>query len=302
MTSAVLPLPGFLQKLYLRFAPRYRVGQDPLAGTAQARFKPVPIHNLKLPTPVARQLLARRHIAPLTLEEGKRLTVLVPFRGREAHLAQLRPALESHLQAQGIDYKLLLIEQQGTGTFNKARLLNAGMLHSAADSDYYCIHDVDNIPVNADYRCPSQPLRLVTKLLSTHRQETEYLDHYFSGAVTLRKEHAFAANGLSNHYWGWGKEDDDFFFRLLMQGFCCHADQEGTYHDLANPQAQHFSKATKKRTSPQLEANRHRRNSLLRLQLDPAKDGLNSLTYSILARETEGRFEKILVDIGSQGR
>lgn len=301
MSSPRFPAQNAFKRLLNRFLPRGRVGTDPALVGSQGRYRPVPVYNLKMPWLAATDLRRSRRPNEFAFEEGKKLTVIIPFRNRDEHLAALRPALEAQLDGQHIDYRILVVEQAGDGIFNKARLINTGILHAADDSDYYCIHDVDNIPVNADYRCPSLPLRLVTKLQTTHRRETEYKDHYFSGAITFRKEHAFAANGLSNQYWGWGKEDDDFFFRLLMQGLCCFADYQGVYRDLANPQSQHFTKATQKRVSPQLSANRHRRNSMLRLQLDPARDGLNSLTYSILAAHTEGRFEKIVVDIGSQG-
>ena len=53
--------------------------------------------------------------------------------------------------------------------------------------------------------------------------------------MSIRKDQAFAANGFSNHYWGWGKEDDDFFFRLLLAGYLCYFDAEGMFRDLPNP-------------------------------------------------------------------
>ena len=111
------------------------------------------------------------------------------------------------------------------------------MNYAADGTDYYCLHDVDAVPVVANYACPSQPLRLVNRILGEDG-ESQRTDYYFSGAICLRKEQAFAANGYSNEYWGWGKEDDDFFFRLLLAGFLCYFDLQGAFHDLPNPSHQ----------------------------------------------------------------
>ena len=48
-----------------------------------------------------------------------------------------------------------------------------------------------------------------------------YKDHYgteFGGVTMLTPDQYIKANGYSNLYWGWGKEDDDMNFRIKASG------------------------------------------------------------------------------------
>jgi hypothetical protein len=274
-----------------RWWPSRRLGHDPLATwRVDGRYAPVTIANWKL-TPWMRNALLRRRIAqPLTFADA-RLTIIIPFRDRDEHLRRLLPPLTAVLRDQQIDYRILIVEQAVPGLFNRGKLLNIGIHHAADVSDYYCLHDVDAVPVHANYRCPSQPLRLVNAIVRPEG-ETRREHHYFSGAVSVRKEQAFAANGFSNQYWGWGKEDDDFFFRLLLAGLLCYVDTEGRYHDLPNPGVVRTSTSSK---LAHTQRNRKRRSELVRGWLDPFEDGLTTLDYRVLERiECEG-YAKIRV-------
>jgi hypothetical protein len=231
---------------------------------------------------MARRLLGSRIARPLTFAADCRLTVVIPYRDREYHLRQLMPVLLAKLQEQQLNHRVLVVEQESGGKFNRGRLLNAGMHYAAEASDYYCLHDVDAVPIVANYACPSQPLRLVNKLIGS-QTKSQHTDYYFSGAVSVRKEQAQAANGYSNEYWGWGKEDDDFFFRLLLAELLCYYDLEGTYEDLPNPPHQQVQRRSL--WSPaHLRRNRQRRSLLLRGLLNPAEDGLNTLRYDVIER------------------
>jgi len=289
------------------------------------RYVPVSVANFKLIAPVARELRERRSAQAadfksnpqaasaagrrLTFAPNKRLTVVIPFRDREEHLRQMLPDLMRHLALQGVQYRILVVEQEMGLPFNRGALINVGMQQAADYSDYYCIHDVDAVPVQANYLCPSQPLRLVTRLSSTARAAQRHPAHYFSGAVALLREQAHAVNGFSNGYWGWGKEDDDFFFRLVMSGFVCYLDRDGEFHDLPNPQDQQVRRSgAGKALYP--KANRERKSLLLRGVLDPAADGLSTIAYSVLARRQdaigkeggrEGGMERITVRLRPAG-
>jgi hypothetical protein len=280
-----------------RFWPSRRLSADPLAGyRVDDRYVPVDIANWKLIPPIASLMLARRVARPLTFEANRRLTVVVPFRDREAHLAQLLPPLTEMLEGQGVQYQVLVVEQEPGRPFNRGKLINVGLAYAASTTDYYCIHDVDAIPVVANYRCPSQPLRLVTRLLSTDRAVNVCPSHYFSGAISVLKEQAFAVNGFSNEYWGWGKEDDEFLFRLQLAGFLCCFDSLGAYHDLPNPTAQQVARPRLRRP-PHVRRNRARRSRMMRGLLTAAEDGLSTLGYELLGREAHPQYEKIRVRI-----
>jgi hypothetical protein len=274
--------------------PSRRVGIDPLRDVkVEDRYAPVSIANWKLIPPVARALISRRRTVPLTFASDKRLTVVIPFRDRQEHLEQLLPRLAGTLDEQGIAYRILVVEQLNEGAFNRGRLLNAGMQFAKETSDYYCLHDVDAVPLNANYRCPSQPLRLVHRIVGPDGASFRPA-HYFSGAISIRTEQVFAANGYSNEYWGWGKEDDDLFFRLLMAGFLCYFDLRGEYEDLPNPRHQQVRRDNTA-TRRQVALNRQRRSRLQRGLEQPQVDGLSTLRHEVVRSSTEEGYEKIAV-------
>jgi hypothetical protein len=280
-----------VEQLLSRWWPSRRLESDPLELVrVEGRYAPVTIANWKLTPWMRRAILKQRVVQPLGFTAG-RLTIVIPFRDREEHLRRLLPPLIDVLERQQIQHQILIVEQVVPGLFNRGRLLNIGMHHAAEQSDYYCLHDVDAIPVHANYGCPSQPFRLVNAIVRPEG-ETRRSPHYFSGAVSVRKEQAFAANGFSNLYWGWGKEDDDFFFRLLLAGFLCYVDTEGRYLDLPNPCVVKTTTASKLRHT---QENRKRRSQLVRGCLDPLEDGLNTVKYEVVERIDFTQYIKIRV-------
>lgn len=281
-----------------RWWPSIRLRTDPLQQMrVDGRYAPVSIANWKLIPSVARSLQSSRVMRPLTFAADRRLTVVIPYRDREQHLQQLLPLLQAKLREQRLNYRILVVEQENGERFNRGRLLNAGIHYSAEATDYYCLHDVDAVPLVANYQCPSQPLRLVNKIVGLH-SKSRHSDYYFSGAVSICKDQVHAANGFSNEYWGWGKEDDDFFFRLLLTELLCYYDLEGIYRDLPNPPHQQV-KRSYLWTPPHVRRNRRRRSLLLRGLADPADDGLSTLRYEVIEHldlPNNGlRYEKIRV-------
>lgn len=291
-TTAPVPPTG-VQRWLDSWWPSARLRRDPLSEWRMAdRYAAVSIANWKLTPRMSRWLLGRRVAQPLTFSANERLTIVIPYRDRDEHLRQLMPVLTATLDEQRIPGRVLVVEQKAGELFNKGRLVNAGIHYAAADSDYYCLHDVDAVPVVANYLCPSQPLRLVNRI-SRPEGETRRTDYYFGGAISIRKDQVFAANGFSNEYWGWGKEDDDFFFRLLLAGYLCFYDTQGTFYDLPNPKQQQVVRKSPE-TPPYVKRNRQRRSRLLRGLISPQDDGLNTLRYEIIER-TAGSYERIRV-------
>jgi hypothetical protein len=296
--SAILSVPHALEPLAASRGPRWlnrwwpsqRLRTDPLEGVSiEGRYAPVSIANWKLIPSMAHKLLASRVFQPLSFTTDSRLTVVVPYRDREQHLAQLLPVLSTVLREQGVRWRIVVVEQEAGQPFNRGRLLNIGMLLTADATDYYCLHDVDALPIVANYACPSQPLRLVNHLVGSDGASGQRTGYYFSGAVSVRKDQAFAANGFSNEYWGWGKEDDDFFFRLLLAGYLCYFDREGKFRDLPNPKAQGTPRPSF------LKRNRRHRSLLVRGLADPAADGLSTVRYQVLERVEHADYENIRV-------
>jgi hypothetical protein len=279
-----------------RVWPSSIVREDPLQHLlVDGRYSPIPLAGWKLTPSIERHLLSLRRSAHIEFRSDAKLGVIVPVRDREHQILRLIPRLSEKLTQQNIDYRILVVEQSAGNLFNKGALINAGFRTLADRCDYVCIHDVDAIPVKADYRCPSAPLRLVTHLIdSRHGARRE--PRYFGGAISVRCDHFSACNGFSNEYWGWGKEDDDFLFRLLFSGRVCFSDQDGTFEDLPNPLDQQitFTKLTKPRT---LRANRRRRSLLMRGLVDYRREGLSSLRYSQSGELPHDGYSRVLVNI-----
>lgn len=291
-TNELFPAPvRWIARIWPSVAIRY----DPLAGQLiEQRYTPIPLTGWKLVPWVYRRLLVNRDTAALSFEPGARLAVVIPVRDREHHLAQLLPRLSAMLDEQSIQYRILVVEQSPGRLFNKGVLFNTGFRIAAESCDYLCLHDVDAVPIEANYLCPSEPLRLVTQLVGSKHGSTRDA-RYFGGVINLKREHYQAANGFSNQYWAWGKEDDDFLFRLWFSGRICYSDQHGRFEDLPNPPAQQVQ-FTKLRKPSTLRANRRRRSQLMRGLTDYRTDGVGDVPYSV-SRSTVDDYERIVVNI-----
>jgi N-terminal domain of galactosyltransferase/N-terminal region of glycosyl transferase group 7 len=154
---------------------------------------------------------------------GGHLGIIVPYRNRPAHLAELIPRLVTflaeHRHRAPTRTTLIVVEQAGDKDFNIAKLKNVGYVMLRDQVDYVCFHDVDYVPQRADYRDPgvgwahlvSRGAEVVTDprgFSIAHNKEN------FTGGVVLFSKQAFEqVNGYSNDYWGWGFEDEDLRMR-----------------------------------------------------------------------------------------
>ncbi|KAI4809752.1 hypothetical protein KUCAC02_018617, partial [Chaenocephalus aceratus] len=78
----------------------------------------------------------------------QKVAIIIPFRNREEHLKYWLNYLHPILQRQQLDYGVYVINQDGEGSFNRAKLLNVGYAEALKDYDYDCFvfSDVDLIP------------------------------------------------------------------------------------------------------------------------------------------------------------
>lgn len=277
-----------------RLPMRRRLGSDPLASAASddQRYAPVPIHRLKVTGNLAPAILARRRLeAPFTIEHNRRLAVIVPFRDREEHLAVLLPTLVQALTAQQIDYRVVVVEQAAGSLFSRARTINVGATIAADTVDYFCFHDVDMYPQQADYGCPSQPLRLIKRFSTTFRPRNEITGYYFSGAIAIRREQFMALNGFDNSFVGFGSQDEDFFLRCLLAGLVPHEDRQGVFGELENPPAERSRQMLKVRK-------RNKRRLVWQSWRNRVGvSGLSDLNYRLIDRREYGRVTRVLVEV-----
>jgi xylosylprotein 4-beta-galactosyltransferase len=154
------------------------------------------------------------------VEEGTgrhRLAVLVPFRNRHEELQEFVPHIHRFLSRQGVLHDIWIINQADSYRFNRASLLNAGFLMSRDRCDYIVMHDVDLLPDNNQLQYsypPSGPYHISSPSLHP-------LYHYktfVGGVLSLTREQFEQVNGLSNLFWGWGREDDEFYQRMKEAG------------------------------------------------------------------------------------
>lgn len=154
------------------------------------------------------------------LEHGsdrKRLAIIVPFRDRFDELLQFAPHMAAFLSKQGVPFHIFVVNQNDRYRFNRASLINVGFLQVRDGYDYFAMHDVDLLPLNDNlrYEYPEHgPLHI-----SGPEYHPKY--HYaafIGGILLLRMDHFAQLNGMSNRYWGWGLEDDEFYVRIKEAG------------------------------------------------------------------------------------
>jgi len=213
---------------------------------------------------------------------NKRLAIVVPYRDRAQHLAAFIAHMKTYFERdkldKQIDYTINIIEQKGDAPFNRGRLGNCGHLLTKETSDYVCIHDVDYLPMWADYSWSQNPARLIWHGLSLSE------DHYgFFGAVCLLDNPVFAkVNGFPNCYWGWGPEDRELGFRCRVRGYEVER-RDGTYiplkHQSAGFSAPNVWSDEAKRTNNLF----NQRQARLRELAD--EDGVNSLKFELAEKK-----------------
>ncbi|XP_023347212.1 beta-1,4-galactosyltransferase 7 isoform X2 [Eurytemora carolleeae] len=141
------------------------------------------------------------------------LCILVPFRDRFQELLEFAPHMKSFLDTQKISYEVWVLNQVDGYRFNRASLINVGFKESSKSCDYIGMHDVDLLPINQrlDYTYPGDtPMHI-----SSPGLHPKYDYETFIGGIFLISRQTFKlVDGMSNKYWGWGLEDDEFFVRL----------------------------------------------------------------------------------------
>ncbi|KAG7464994.1 hypothetical protein MATL_G00171490 [Megalops atlanticus] len=146
-----------------------------------------------------------------------KMALLIPFRERFEELLVFVPYMHAYLNKKKIRHKIFVINQLDHYRFNRASLINVGFMESGNDTDYIAMHDVDLLPQNEalDYGFPEQgPFHIASpELHPLYHYKT-----YVGGILLLTKQHYQMCNGMSNRFWGWGREDDEFYRRLRTAG------------------------------------------------------------------------------------
>jgi len=145
----------------------------------------------------------------------QKLGIIVPYRARDRQLLIFKRAISNYLSNTDIPYELIVVEQDDSKIFNRGKLLNIGFFYAKKlKCDYIVFHDVDMIPIDADYTYSNHPIHLASNFISIDKSFNRILfDEYFGGVTMFPSSIFEAINGYSNEYWGWGYEDNDLLHR-----------------------------------------------------------------------------------------
>lgn len=217
------------------------------------RANPIAWEGMELPVHV-QSFLAKQPIRPLMRRLDGRLAVIIAYRDRSSHLKKLLPSLKKALSGCCTSYSICIAEQADRASFNKGALYNAAVKAIGEKTDYLCFHDVDFLPVSADYCYASQPLRPFSSTIghktyleefnlkkleeftadqksSLRKKEAKSLvyPHFFGGVILVPTQTFLDVKGFSGSFRHWGFEDLDFLLRCFSRGHTPYADPNGIF-------------------------------------------------------------------------
>lgn len=141
----------------------------------------------------------------------------MPFRDRFEELLRFAPYMHQFLSDQSIVHHIFVLNQVDRYRFNRASLINVGFLHTKAQYDYIAMHDVDLLPINKDLRY-DYPDAGPFHVAAPDIHPKYHYQTFVGGILLVKREHFQLLNGMSNKYWGWGLEDDEFYVRIKDAG------------------------------------------------------------------------------------
>ena len=110
-----------------------------------------------------------------------KLGIIVPYRNREDQLQRFKKEIPDFLKNQSItEYSIIVVNQTDKKKFNRGKLLNIGFLEAEKQGcDSVIFHDVDMLPVTADYSYSSKPLQIANKFLKDGEFNRTIQRNYF---------------------------------------------------------------------------------------------------------------------------
>ncbi|MBP2295063.1 galactosyltransferase-related protein [Azospirillum rugosum] len=221
---------------------------------------------------------------------GRRLHIVVPYRNRESHLRQFIPWMSAYFDRidPRIDHRVTIVEQEAGLPFNRGALKNAGFLLGEGTSDYTCLHDVDYLPVDADYGWADVPTPILwygaeQRPVAPGRSDktvTTNLESTMGGALLMPNAVMRQVDGYSNGYWGWGYEDFDFSLRIRARRIPTGR-RKGRFQPLDHDNDGFTPEAA---PSPIALVNRRVFQETWSTGRIPTGDGLSTLSFDVLDR------------------
>ncbi|XP_009100815.1 beta-1,4-galactosyltransferase 3 isoform X2 [Serinus canaria] len=217
--------------------------------------------------------------------------ILVAYRNQEKYLRHLLYYIHPFLQRQQLSYTIYLIQQVGTGSFNRAKLLNVGVREAMKDEEWDCLvlHDIDLVPEN-DYNlyiCDEYYPKHMASAIDKFQYTLPYKS-FFGGVSALTPEHYMKMNGFPNTYWGDGGENDDIATRIQLAGMKIVR----TSPHLGRYRVMDYNEETEIQDPWRRPPSQHNTRKTWKA------DGMNTLQFRLLSRTKHPLYTKITVDIG----
>jgi xylosylprotein 4-beta-galactosyltransferase len=147
-----------------------------------------------------------------------RLAVIVPYRNRSSELKVFLPHMNTFLNSQSIEHIFIIVNQVDKHRFNRAALINIGFIESRSIVDYIVMHDIDLLPLNYRELSYKYPENGPIHLASPQYHPIYHYSTYVGGILLISCKDFERVNGMSPLYWGWGREDDNFYVRMKYAG------------------------------------------------------------------------------------
>ncbi|XP_065217720.1 xylosylprotein 4-beta-galactosyltransferase-like [Planococcus citri] len=169
------------------------------------------------------------------------LCVLVPFRNTFEELLEFIPHMNDFLNRQKIKFYFIVVNHRFS-----IQAFNAGfeiITKQYPECDYVALHDIDLLPLNDEipYTYPGDDLYNVANPEYHPRGDKYDPARYVGGISLISNKQYIRAGGFGNHFWGWGGEDRNFFYRISNNSINrvrptnLTTDKYNTFRDIHSP-------------------------------------------------------------------
>ena len=145
--------------------------------------------------------------------------ILIPERNREHQIDKAIDNIKKQFAKCNSTYTIIFIHQNNKYEFNRGKLINIGVLLAKKYNikfDYIIMHDIDMWAI--DYYDYSYTYGIVffNGDILNYDNKNEIKKYFYKGAINIISlDNYLKINGFSNEFFGWGAEDDNFYFRAL---------------------------------------------------------------------------------------
>jgi len=220
------------------------------------------------------------------------IAIIVPYRDqiKENRKIQLKIFIDhmTKFLKKYDSWKIFIIKQTfDNNKFNRGKLLNIG--YKIAEKEGYntfIFHDVDLLPENNLYKLYTTYPELPIHIGSLWKTKYDY-PTFVGGVISINKIHYKKINGFPNIFWGWGGEDDAFYFRLKINKI-----------DILEPLIKDWGKLNelKHGFNPD-EGNSYKKENRNSDKFNWKKNGLSNLNFSISKQKKYKNVSKIYVNL-----